>query len=183
MSALNALVFDPVVSRALGAALAIVLLAGAWQKLRDPVVFEAAIENYGLLPAGGAAVLARVLPLVEAAAGVLILLAETAPYGALLAVVLLAVVSAAVAINLWRGRSEIDCGCGGLSQQTLSWGLVLRNGILAAAALLAGQGDIGRDLVWMDYFTVLGAVLALIGLYVSVNQLMANAPRALATRH
>ena len=97
--------------------------------------------------------------------------------------VLLAVVSAAVAINLWRGRSEIDCGCGGLFPADALLGPRPAQRHPAAAALLAGQGISVATWVGMDYFTVLGAVLALIGLYVSVNQLMANAPRALATRH
>jgi hypothetical protein len=47
---------------------------------------------------------------------------------------------------------------------------------------IAMQESIGRDLVWADYFTVAGAVLALVGLYVSVNQLMTTAPLALAVR-
>jgi len=42
------------------------------------------------------------------------------------------VFAAAMAINLQRGRSQIDCGCGhAFLKQTLSWALVARNAGLA----------------------------------------------------
>lgn len=173
---------DPVVTRAIGAALSIVLLFGALQKMRDPVVFAGAVENYRLLPEALVPLAARGLPLLELAAGLLLLFPETCLLGGYLALTLLAVVTAAVAINLLRGNASIDCGCGGVSSQPLSWALVGRNALLMALVSVAMQESAGRDLVWADYFTVGGAVLALVGLYVSANQLMTNAPLALAVR-
>lgn len=173
---------DPVVTRAVGAMLSIVLLVGAWQKLRDPVVFAGAVENYRLLPTALVPLVARGLPLVEGGAGVLLLYPDTCFLGGMLTLGLLATVTLAVVINLLRGHTRIDCGCGGLSGQPLSWGLVARNAVLMALVGLAVQEGAGRPLVWADYFTVGGAILALVGLYVSVNQLMTNAPLALAIR-
>lgn len=182
MDSVLAFLLDPVVTRAVGAMLSIVLLSGALQKLRDPVVFAAAVDNYRLLPEALVSVTARALPVVELAAGGLLLFPETCLWGGALALLLLVVVSTAVAINLGRGHTAIDCGCGGLSSQPLSWALVGRNAILIALVGVAVQESAGRSLVWADYFTVGGAVLALVGLYVSVNQLMTNAPLALAVR-
>lgn len=182
MDSVLAFLLDPVVTRAIGATLSIVLLSGALQKLRDPVVFAAAVENYRLLPEALVPVTARALPVVELAAGGLLLFPETCLWGGALALLLLVVVSTAVAINLGRGHTAIDCGCGGLSSQPLSWALVGRNAILIALVGVAVQESAGRTLVWADYFTVGGAVLALVGLYVSANQLMTNAPLALAVR-
>lgn len=182
MDTLGLFFLDPVVTRAVGASLSIVLLAGAWQKLRDPVVFAGAVENYRLLPAPLVPLVARGLPLLELAAGLLLLFPETCFLGGAAALVLLLGVTAAVAINLLRGHDRIDCGCGGLSSQPLSWSLVARNGVLMGLVVLAAQETAGRPLVWADFFTVGGAVLALVGLYVSVNQLMTNAPLALALR-
>ncbi|HRO15442.1 MAG TPA: MauE/DoxX family redox-associated membrane protein, partial [Paracoccus sp. (in: a-proteobacteria)] len=53
-----------------------------------------------------------------------------------MAAALLAVFAAALAVNVLRGRTWIDCGCfrNGL-KQTVSWLLVARNIGLAAAAL------------------------------------------------
>lgn len=178
---------DPVIARALGAALAVVFLAGAGQKIREPLLFRAALENYRLLPEILLGPVARGLPLLEGAAGVLLLLAETRHAGGGLAASLLLVVTLAVAINLWRGNADIDCGCGGLGaqgdEQPLSWGLVARNALLLAALPLAIADGSQRALVWFDYLTVACATLALLGLYLSANQLLANQPRLQAMRN
>ncbi len=177
-----ALILDPVVVRALAAVLSVILLVGGWQKLRDPQVFAAAIDNYRLLPESLSPLLARLLPLVEIAAALLLLSPEHSDLGGRLSIAVLLLVTAAVAINLLRGHADIDCGCGGLSAQRLSWGLVLRNAVLLGVAALAMQQDGGRSLVWIDYLTVAGATLGLLGLYVSTNQLLTTAPAAVSLR-
>jgi uncharacterized membrane protein YphA (DoxX/SURF4 family) len=179
--------FDPVLQRSLAAALAIILLTGAWQKLRDPVLFAAAVENYRLLPDSLIAPLARLLPWWEAAAGALLLLPDWRQVGAMLTIALLLTVTAAVAINILRGHREIDCGCGGLTaqvgDQTLSWGLVTRNLLMIGASLLTMAGEVGRETVWIDYLSVAGGTLGLTGLYLASNQLLANRPRLDALRN
>jgi len=178
---------DPVATSALSAVLSVIFLTGAWQKLRDLALFQANIDNYRLLPDGLAWPAAILLPLWELAAGALLLFDPTRMVGAVLAIGLLAIVTTAVAINLLRGRTEIDCGCGSLGghvgDQTLSWGLVARNALLAFAAVLTLREDAARALVWIDYLSVAGGTLGLLGLYVTVNQLMANTPRLRALRN
>lgn len=178
---------DPVASSALSAVLSVIFLTGAWQKLRDPALFQANIENYRVLPDSLAWLAAILLPLWELATGVLLLFDVTRTVGAALAIGLLSIVTAAVAINLLRGRTEIDCGCGSLGghvgDQALSWGLAARNGVLALAAVLVLREDAPRTLVWIDYLSVAGATLGLLGLYVTANQLMANHPRLHALRN
>ena len=178
---------DPVATSALSAVLSVIFLTGAWQKLRDLPLFQANVENYRLLPDNLAWPAAILLPLWEMMAGVLVLFDPARTAGAALAIGLLSVVTAAVAINLWRGRTEIDCGCGSLGghvgDQTLNWGLVIRNLVLAIAALFAMREDAARALVWIDYLSVAGGTLGLLGLYVTANQLMANNPRLHALRN
>jgi hypothetical protein len=178
---------DPVAASALSAVLSVIFLTGAWQKLRDLALFQANVENYRLLPDGLAWPAAILLPVWELAAGVLVLFDATRTAGAILAIGLLLVVTAAVVINLLRGRTEIDCGCGSLGghvgDQTLSWGLAMRNALLAVAALMTLREDAARALVWVDYLSVAGATLGLLGLYVTANQLMANQPRLHALRN
>ena len=49
--------------------------------------------------------------------------------------ILLLLFAAAMAVNLRRGRADIDCGCAlGLLKERISWPLVARNLVLAAAA-------------------------------------------------
>ena len=90
------LVFDPVAVHGLAATLAILLMFGAWQKLRDPLVFSAAVENYGLLSASWVPVLAFCLPIMEAAAGTMLLLPKTAMLGGATALLVLSLATSAV---------------------------------------------------------------------------------------
>ncbi len=176
---------DPVFPHMCAALLAIVFLGGAWQKARDPDGFFMAIEQYRLLPAAWSMPAGWGLLLLEAAAGLLLLPLAMRPFGAALALIVLAIVSVAVLINLLRGRHEIDCGCGGPEGgQHLSWGLVLRNLLLLLAAWVAmlTATDVARDLVWLDRLTLVAGTLALYGLYAAANQLMANQPRLLKLR-
>jgi len=181
------LLLDPVVGRAVGAAVSVIFLTGGWQKLHDLPLFKANVENYRLLPDGLTWVVAPFLAFWELAAGVLVLFGPTRTVAAELTVGLLLVVTAAVVMNLMRGRTEIDCGCGSLGghvgDQTLSWGLVIRNGVLVVGALLTLGEHAARVLVWIDYLSVAGGTLGLLGLYVIANQLMANQPRLKALRN
>lgn len=148
MEAIVAFLDDPVVIRSLGAMLSVLLLIGSWQKLRDMVVFAAAVDNYRLLPESLVTPVAWAVALSEAAAGVLLLLNDTTAAGAWFSLALLATVTSAVVINLLRGHTAIDCGCGGLSSQPLAWSLVARNVVLMGIALLAAQEGSSRPLVW-----------------------------------
>jgi uncharacterized membrane protein YphA (DoxX/SURF4 family) len=174
---------DPTLPHIFAALLAIVFLGGAWQKLRDMDGFVMAVEQYRLLPASWAPPAAWALLLAEACAGLLLLPLATRTMGAVLALAVLAAVTLAVAVNLLRGRQAIDCGCGGPEGgQHLSWGLVLRNGMLCLASALSLADEAPRELVWLDGLTVVAGTLALYGLYAAANQLMANRPRLLKLR-
>jgi hypothetical protein len=181
------LLLDPAVARAVGAALSVLLLTGGWQKLRDPALFRAKLENYRLLPESQLWQVALLLPLWEISAGALLLFPSTRVAAALLTTGLLCVVTAAVIINLGRGRSGIDCGCAGfgghVGEQPLSWALAARNAVLLAAALLVTAEEGARVMLWIDYLSVAGGTLGLLGLYVTANQLMANEPRLQALRN
>jgi hypothetical protein len=178
---------DPVLTHAVGAALSVVLMAGAWHKLRDMAVFSGAVENYRLLPEVLVAPVALALPVWEMAAGAFLLFASTRFAGGMMAILLLLGVTSGVVVNLLRGRVEIDCGCGGLvghvGEQSLSWYLVGRNVLLFAAVVFALGDESSRVLVWIDYLSVAGGTLALIGLYVAANQLLANQPRLQTLRN
>lgn len=168
---------DPVLGHAAAAALGAVLLLGAIPKLRDPALLREAIDNYRLLPAALLAPAALLLPLLEALAGALLLPAASRGAGAVLALGVLALVTAAVAINLGRGRSRIDCGCGGGEHLPLSRGLVARNAGLALLALAALAPAQPRATVWLDLAATAFATLFLLGLYLATNQLLSNHPR------
>lgn len=181
----DAIVVDAVIARACGAAVALILMIGAIDKLRDRELFEAIVENYRVLPPGPASRwFAALLPVAEIATAGMLLWPSMRGTGALAAVALLSMFSLAIALSLLRGRRDVDCGCGGASgRQTLAWWLIVRNAALALLALIgAGDGAV-RDLAWLDAFTAVAGTLALLALYVFFNQLGANAPRLNSLRH
>ena len=178
-----ALHLDPVVAHATASALASVFLLAGAAKLRDPDTFRATVEEYRLLPAAAAAVLAWVLPVAECLAGVLLFLADTRTAGALLTLLLLALVTGAIGINLVRGRRRLDCGCGWGTEVPIGAGIVVRNLVLAGAALLLLLPVADRPTVWLD---VLGAVflaLFLIGMHALATSLLAHHARLLSLRN
>ena len=153
------------------ASLAVLLLLGvfgtaALTKLREPAIFRSVVEQYELLPRALVTPFAHVLPLVELTAGLGLLLPATRAPAAVVLVVLLLVFAAAMAVNLLRGRSDIDCGCFiGIQKQRISWALVVRNLVLSAFGLALLVETTGRPLAALDWITVAAAAASLLLLY------------------
>ena len=175
-----ALALDPVFAWVARLALALLFAHAAWHKARDLQAFRAALAGYRLLPerAVGAAALALVgLELATAAA----LLASRA--GGALALALLGAYTLAIALNLARGRREIDCGCfGPAARQPLSGALVARNLVLLASAALALAPTSARAPHWSDALSVAGGVAFAALAFAAQGALLANAPRLRALR-
>lgn len=169
---------DPAIGHALAAAIALLLLGGAWSKLRDPLLWRETLANYELLPAPALRPVAWLLPLGEALAAVALLPLATRTAGAVAAALLVTLVSAAVVFALARGRGGIDCGCGGDAEVPIGFGLVLRNAVLVALALAAALPPAERALMpWVDVPLITGATLFLLGAWALVNTLLAQQPR------
>ncbi|EMR14013.1 methylamine utilization MauE [Methylophaga lonarensis MPL] len=91
--------------------LALVLATAAIPKLRRPDEFTGVIANYRLLPSFLVAPFARLLPIVELVCAVALLVPATREPAAWLAAGLFVMFATALAINVGRGRTHIDCGC------------------------------------------------------------------------
>jgi hypothetical protein len=98
---------------------------------------------------------------------------------ALVSTLLFGLYALAIAINLRRGRRELDCGCLGFGRRsTISMTLLWRNGVLVLASLAAGflpRGE--RALDWIDLFTVAVGLTAAALLYAATEGLAAAAGR------
>ena len=167
------LILDPVVVWTARLVLAAVLLGAALAKLRALEEFAGVVHNYRLLPELLARPLAYALPVLELALALGLLLDATRRPAAVATAVLLAVFACAMAINLWRGRVHIDCGCfASALKQRLSWALVARNGVLIALALpVVAQASAVRTLGPLDLLTVAVASGGLLLLYAAFSQL------------
>ena len=110
----------------------LVFALAAVQKAMHWRVLPGVIANYRLFPRFMVVPAAVLLPAVEAILAILLLSGRVSPWPALAAMALLMLFAVAMAINLRRGRDDIDCGCGEtFLRQTLNWTLVLRNALLA----------------------------------------------------
>jgi hypothetical protein len=127
---------------------ALILIRAAIGKARDLAAFEGALDGYRLLPFWSLPTAKIAFPVLEAAIAAGLLIPPARALAGYAGAGLLILFAVAIAINLARGRREIDCGCGGPgSRQTLSWGLVIRN-LLIALALVAAALLAGPDLIW-----------------------------------
>ena len=109
-------------------------------KLMDRGGTRRAVVAFGT-PKPLAGALAIGLPLAELIVAVLLVPASTAVYGAIGALLLLGLFSAAIAWNLARGRSP-DCHCfGQLHSSPASWKTFARNVVLAGIAAFALAGS------------------------------------------
>lgn len=123
-----------------------------WQQREE---FGAVVANYNILPEQISMTLGRWLPGCEVILGMGLLSVSATAAGPILvwmAVGLLLLFASAMAINLVRGRKQINCGCGvGGMNRDLSWGKVTENlclsGLLVLLAPLTSHATSGSLLL------------------------------------
>ena len=166
---------DQVIDATVRTALALLLLAAAAHKIRDPARFRSTVADYRLLPPPLVTVGAAILVLSEVAIAVALAGART--WGLAGSAALLALYAAAIAVNLARGRRHLDCGCTGPAlRRPISGWLVLRNLVLIAIALVDLLPVTTRPLVWIDHLTVVAATAAFAACWMATDRLLATAP-------
>ncbi len=170
---------DPLYIKLLSLAFALLLAAAAWHKLSDRVRFRGILAAYQLLPEALATPAAWLFAILEACLAIAWALGWNLSMTAPATAALLGIYTLAIGLNLLRGRTFIDCGCGfgaaGGSGQQLSNRLLLRNALLIAAALTAALPPTARELLLIDYAGLAGACLVLALIYAGSNQLLLNA--------
>ena len=111
-----------------------VFVYAAYTKLRRPwMLFAFSINSYGLLPEWGVKLLARTLPWLELALGVLLLVGYGLRYVAAAATALLSVFFSVMLRAHFKGLG-IDCGCFGFGEK-LGARTLIRDGVLVALSL------------------------------------------------
>jgi hypothetical protein len=164
----------------------LLLLSAAWHKLAARTQFTAALRGYRLLPESLVEPAAVLLPLFEVTLALAWLTGLARGVVAASTAGLLLLYAAAIAINLWRGRAGIDCGCGlGRARRgdgRLSWGLVARNALLATAAAAAALPVAPRDTGRLEPLVLVLAILAAVLLYAAASQLLRNGAAMAAWR-
>ncbi|MDF0733114.1 methylamine utilization protein MauE [Pseudomonas entomophila] len=169
---------DPVLISASSTALAVLLASAASHKLRAPRLFSHTVRRYEVLPQALALPATLGLAALELALALGLLLPASRSLAALGAVLLMALYAAAIGLNLWRGRRDIDCGCSGPgASQPLRPVLLLRNLAFAVLALVAALPSSPRALGAADLLLIVAATAVALLIHVAVDGLLANQPR------
>jgi uncharacterized membrane protein YphA (DoxX/SURF4 family) len=167
---------DPAVVWTARLVLAAVFAMAAFAKLRALDEFVGVLHNYRILPEFLVRPVAYALPPLEAVIAAALLLGPTRSAAAAAAAALLALFALAMAVNLARGRVEIDCGCFAATlRQRISWALVGRNVLLIGLAALALPTPAARALTRLDAVTIVAASLSAVLLYLAFTQLRSMA--------
>ena len=169
---------DPLYWQVVRWTLAGIFALGLLHKLGARAGFEDAVRNYRLLPARMAPFVARLFILLEAAVVTALVSGLWLSAAAVLAAGLLALYGISMAINMARGRRDIDCGCfgpaGRAASHALNGWLLLRNLVLISISGLLLLPVAARDLLWLDLITIATAVAGGLALYTAADQLIAN---------
>ena len=94
---------DPVAASAVAGCVALILFSAAWHKISEFDIFVGALDAYQLLPSVAVMPIARLLPCVEVAIALLVLIPATRPAGLAACAGLIAIYAVAIAVNLARG--------------------------------------------------------------------------------
>lgn len=171
---------DPAITTSFGFGLAALLAAGAAHKLAHPARFFAVIADYRLAPAAFAPLIGAVVILVEGLVATGLAVPAWRSLAAISCAGLMLAYAGAIAVNILRGRTLIDCGCSfGEAEQgaRLTPWLIVRNGVLAAAALVAAAAPAQRALTLVDVITVGLFVVGAGALYAAFEILLAQPAR------
>ena len=154
--------------------LAIILARAAWHKADSFLETVGFAQGYGLVPDGWAGPIVRTLTAIEALTVLALLLPWFRSLGALSAATLFASYGGLMAMALWQGRRQIDCGCGGapqiVSAFTLSRNAVLTMLALTVAVLPADRVSPGGAAV------AIAAALVLSAIYATIEKLASHLP-------
>jgi len=169
---------DPAIQGLCALALALILGASGALKLRDLELFEGSLANYQLAPRWLETPLAYLFPILECVVAIGLLIGSARTIASTASLALLAIFTGAIAINLVRGRVDIDCGCFGPAlRQKLSGSLLWRNLFLMVVAAIVILPQTGRALGTLDIATIVMGAATLVILYASANVAIGNAPK------
>jgi uncharacterized membrane protein YphA (DoxX/SURF4 family) len=153
---------------AVNVAMGLVFLSAGARKLMHWHEFRGVVAAYRVLPEISTAAVAAVVVALELLLGSAAILGRGMPLAGLGMAAMLVVFAFAMAINLRRGRTAIDCGCFQTTlRQQLEWRLVTRNIVCSAIVLLASLApDVPNSTHWL---VALPAGAAFFSLYLALN--------------
>jgi uncharacterized membrane protein YphA (DoxX/SURF4 family) len=130
--------------------LGVIFLLACWHKILEPAAFALDIATYQILPLGLVNLQAIVLPWVELAAGLMLLLGFRTRAAALLVTGMMVMFTVAISIAVAKGL-DMSCGCfasQGAAEDPISWRTIARDGswlLLAVYVVIFDRRPLGLD--------------------------------------
>jgi len=166
---------DPIYSLTIAVLIAFVFALAAIHKVLDYSRHAGVVADYRVVPEWSVPMLAPLLIVLEFAVVVFVLLPGTRSAGLILTTGLLLIYIFSIALNLVRGRTSIDCGCGWGSQgHPISAWLIFRNLVMIAVTVAALLPSTNRLLHLGDWILAAFAGTAVIAIYSIGDLLIAN---------
>lgn len=161
-----------VIATAVQLAIGLIFVQAAVGKVQAWHEFKGILGAYELLPPCAVPSATFVVVTAESLTGMALLTAWKVSTAASVAAGLFILFAAAMAVNLIRGRTSLDCGCFQSARQPLEWRLVIRNLVAAAAVLVASPFTLAMDdpARWIH---AVPAGIALFAIYIALNAVWA----------
>jgi uncharacterized membrane protein YphA (DoxX/SURF4 family) len=157
--------------------LSYLFVTAGYKKLSDVGNLRKTITDYRVLPGSWSRPVASVLPVFEVLVGIGLLIPPLHEVAAIALCVALLSYTSAIAVNIARGRRDLDCGCAGPgAEQLVSGSLLVRNAVLFIPALALVFSPVSQR----DSLDTSGIILALAAaslcalIYQVINQLLSN---------
>jgi hypothetical protein len=171
---------DPTAHAIAVGAMSIYFLAGAIAKFSNQAAFADALRGYSLLPDWLVAPFSLLFPAAEAGGALLVLYGPTCAVGGTVLTALALCFAAAIAVNLLRGNTSIDCGCFGpfaavqpVEAQRITWWHAVRALAVAAIAAATTMSVAVRHLTLLDDCVVLFGIATLTVISLTVDAVLA----------
>ncbi len=174
---------DPTVGYLIVFGVALLFALAGSHKLRNLAVFTEVFCAYRVLPEPLARRSARLIPAAELAIALTLPWQACRPWALMAAAGLIIAYASGIALNIARGRRDLDCGCGaGGHRRAIAPWMVWRNLLLAFALGIAALPWIARPLSGLDALTLIGGLAAAAMLYAAIDRLLGDvAPKAIAS--
>ncbi len=182
---MNWLIEDPTLSVFASLFLGLVLIAAAIPKIRRPDEFQGVVANYRLLPSFLVAPFARVLPWVELGSAIALMVSPVRETAAFVAAGLFMMFAVALAINVGRGRTHIDCGCVRRPTSVSRIGMfhVLRALVLAGVSFYAAFAPVDLVVITLETWLMGIAAAAMVAMLYLAADVIVGLPAAHAHKN
>lgn len=150
----------------------LVMVRASMHKAFDIHEFQGFVADYEVLPESLVKPVTYAIVASEIGAVILMLIPSLRELGLMLTIALLAIYALSMGVNLVRGKTSIECGCGG-TPQLLSYTLIVRNVALIIFAVLPLSG-IEREFEFIETLLAMAAGVFLWVFYQFFEQTNAN---------